>query len=97
MLHEFISGVGEQEALNSLNDLPAFNGMKPTQTMSPHLTALYDTYIKELSTAHTHVIGNPVINQSLISSLQAIGAGKLTPEAAMQAVQATALAQQKAQ
>jgi raffinose/stachyose/melibiose transport system substrate-binding protein len=97
VLHEFISGVGEQEALNQLNDLPAFNGMKPTQAMSPHLTELYETYIKQLATAHTHVIGNPVINQSLISSLQAIGAGKLTPEAAMQAVQATAVAQQKAQ
>ena len=97
VLHEFISGVGEQEALNQLNDLPAFNGVKPQQAMSPHLTAVYDTYIKELKTAHTHVIGNPVINQSLISGLQAIGAGQMTPEAAMQAVQNTALAQQKAQ
>jgi raffinose/stachyose/melibiose transport system substrate-binding protein len=96
VLHEFISGVGEQVALDQLNDLPAFNGMKPSQSMSPHLTALYDNYIKELATAHTHTIGNPVINQSLISSLQAIGAGKMTPEAAMQAVQETALAQQKA-
>ncbi len=97
VLQEFISGVGEQEALDQLNDLPAFNGMKPRQQMSPHLTELYDSYIKQLAVAHTHVIGNPVINQSLISGLQAIGAGSMTPEAAMQAVQKTALAQQKAQ
>lgn len=95
VLKEFISGVAEQEALNQLNDLPAFNGMKPTQAMPAHLTEVYDTYIKELATAHTHVIGNPVINQSLISGLQAIGAKTMTPEAAMAAVQETALAQQK--
>ena len=96
VLHEFISGVAEQEALDQLNDLPAFNGKTPTQAMPAHLKEVYDGYIKELATAHPHVIGNPVINQSLISSLQAIGAGKMTPEAAMEAVQATAVAQQQA-
>lgn len=97
VLQEFVSGAGEQQALDQLNDLPAFNGKRPEQTMPPHLTELYDGYIKELATAHPHVIGNPVINQSLISALQAIGAGKTTPEAAMETVQATAASQQKAQ
>ncbi|MBV9785060.1 MAG: extracellular solute-binding protein [Acidisphaera sp.] len=93
VLHEMISGVGEREALNQLNDLPAFAGISPTQTLPPHLAEIYDTYIKQLGTARTHVIGNPVINQSLITGLQAIGAGQMTPEAAMAAVQATAVAQ----
>jgi raffinose/stachyose/melibiose transport system substrate-binding protein len=97
VLQEFISGVAEQEALDQLNDLPAFNGKAPTQAMEAHLKDIYDSYIKELATAHPHVIGNPVINQSLISVLQAIGAGKMTPEAAMEAVQATAVAQRQAQ
>lgn len=96
VLKEFISGVGEQVALNQMNDLPAFNGVKPTEPMSAHLQMLYDTYIRQLPLAHPHVIGNPVINQSLISGLQAVGAGKMTPEAAMAAVQKTALAEQKA-
>ena len=94
VLHEFISGVGEQEALNQMNDLPAFNGKQPSQTMPAHLASLYTSYIAQLATAHTHVVGNPVINQSLISALQAIGAGTMTPEAAMASVQKTALAQQ---
>jgi raffinose/stachyose/melibiose transport system substrate-binding protein len=96
VLEEFISGVGEQVALNELNDLPAFNGMQPTVPMPAHLKQVYDGYISQLPSAHPHVIGNPIINQSLISSLQAIGAGKMTPQAAMAAVQETALAQQKA-
>jgi raffinose/stachyose/melibiose transport system substrate-binding protein len=93
VLKEFISGAGEQEALNQLNDLPAFNGKTPAQTMPAHLSSIYDQYIKQLADAHTHVVGNPVINQSLISALQAIGAGTMTPEAAMASVQKTALAQ----
>lgn len=96
VLHEMISGVGEQVALDDLNDLPAFNGKTPTGPLPPHLQEIYDTYIKQLGTARTHVVGNPVINQSLISALQALGAGQMTPEAAMEAVQATAEAQAKA-
>ncbi len=94
VMKELISGVGEQVALNQLNDLPAFTGMKPQQTLSPHLQNLYDTYMRQLATAHTHAVGNPVVFQALVSGLQAIGAGSETPEAAMAAVQKTALAQQ---
>ncbi|HVB67632.1 MAG TPA: hypothetical protein VNE67_07225, partial [Acetobacteraceae bacterium] len=94
VMKELISGVGEQVALNQLNDLPAFAGMKPQQTLSPHLQNLYDTYMQQLATAHTHAVGNPVVFQALVSGLQAIGAGSETPEAAMAAVQKTALAQQ---
>ena len=92
---ELISGAGEQVALNQLNDLPAFNGMRPQGTMPPAVRKLYDSYIKELATAHPHQIGNPVIYQALISNLQAIGAGTKTPAAAMAAVQAVAQAQAK--
>ncbi|HUZ65050.1 MAG TPA: extracellular solute-binding protein [Acetobacteraceae bacterium] len=93
VIKELISGVAEQIALNQLNDLPAFNGMKPQQALSPHLQGLYDSYIQELATAHPHAVGNPVIFQTLVSNLQAIGAGSKTPEAAMAAVQKVAQAQ----
>ena len=97
VLKEFISGAGEQVALDELNDLPAFNGMKPTHPMSAHLTAaLRHLHQGNLPRRITHVIGNPVINQSLISGAAGDRRGKMTPEAAMQAVQETALAQQKA-
>jgi raffinose/stachyose/melibiose transport system substrate-binding protein len=96
VLQEFIDGVGEQQALDQMNDLPAFIGKAPSKPMPAHLTELYDNYISQLPTAHTHVIGDPVINQSLVSNLQGIGAGSITPEAAMHAVQEAALAQQKA-
>lgn len=93
VLKELISGVGEQVALDQLNDLPAFGGMKPSGTLPPEVQKLYDTYIAELATAHPHQIGDPVIYQALVANLQAIGAGTKTPEAAMAAVQAVATKQ----
>lgn len=90
VLKELISGAGEQVALNQLNDLPAFAGMKPAQTLNPHLQHLYATYIQELQVAHPHAIGNPVTFQALVANLQAIAAGQKTPAAGMAAVQAVA-------
>ncbi len=90
VLKELISGVGEQVALDQLNDLPAFRGMKPSQKLDPHLAPIYDSYIQELQVAHPHAIGSPVIFQALVANLQAIGAGQKTPAAAMAAVQAVA-------
>ncbi len=93
VLKELISGVGEQVALDQLNDLPAFRGMKPTETLNPHLQELYTSYIAELEIAQPHAIGNPVVFDALVSNLQAVAAGEKTPEAAMQAVQTVAQAQ----
>ena len=80
-------------ALDQLNDLPAFKGMKPSQPLSSHLQQLYDGYIAELAKAEPHQIGNPVIFDALAANLQAIGAGSKTPEAAMAAVQKVAESQ----
>jgi raffinose/stachyose/melibiose transport system substrate-binding protein len=97
VLKELISGVGEQVALDQLNDLPAFRGLKPSQTLSPHLQQLYDTYITELETAKPHAVGNPVVFDALVSNLQAIAAGSKQPAAAMAAVQSVAQAQAASQ
>lgn len=96
VLKELISGVAEQVALDQLNDLPAFNGLKPTQTLNPHLQDLYDSYIKELATAEPHQIGNPVIFNTLAADLQAVGASTKTPEQAMADVQKATQAQASA-
>ena len=96
VLKELISGVAEQVALDQPNDLPAFNGLKPTQTLNPHLQDLYDSYIKELATAQPHQIGNPVIFNTLAADLQAVGAGTKTPEQAMADVQKATQAQASA-
>ncbi len=93
VLKELISGAGEQVALNQLNDLPAFAGMKPTVALPAHLASLYRTYIAELKHAYPHAIGNTTIYEALVNELQAIAAGTVTPSAGMAVVQSTALAQ----
>jgi raffinose/stachyose/melibiose transport system substrate-binding protein len=93
VLKELISGVGEQVALDQLNDLPAFDEMKPTYKLPAHLQQLYDTYIAELQTAHPHAVGNPVVFEALVSNLQAIAAASKTPEEGMAAVQKVAQSQ----
>jgi len=97
VLKELISGVGEQVALNQLNDLPAFAGMEPQPALTGHLKDLYDEYVAELKTASPHSVGNTVVFDALTSHLQSIAAGNETPEAGMAAVQAVAEAQAKAQ
>jgi raffinose/stachyose/melibiose transport system substrate-binding protein len=97
VLKELISGVAEQVALDQLNDLPAFRGLKPTQTLDPALETIYRNYIAELETAQPHAVGNPVIFDALVSNLQALAAGNKTPQAAMEAVQTVAEAQAAAQ
>jgi raffinose/stachyose/melibiose transport system substrate-binding protein len=93
VLKEMISGVGEQVALDQINDLPAFGGMTPSHPLPAHLRQLYDTYISELQTAHPHAVGDPVVFQALISNLQAIAADSKTPAAGMAAVQTVAQSQ----
>ncbi|MGH7152670.1 MAG: hypothetical protein ACREF3_01980, partial [Acetobacteraceae bacterium] len=93
VLKELVSGVGEQVALNKIDDLPAFKGMEPQPALTGHIKELYDTYIAELVDAAPHHIGSPVIADALTAHLQAVGAGTETPEAAMAAVQKVAESQ----
>lgn len=91
---ELISGIGEQESLNQMNDLPAFKGFKPTVNIPSTVMDLYNKYMQEIQKAHNHNIGNPSVEQALDSNLQAIGAGTETPQQAMAKVQAAAQATQ---
>lgn len=91
---QLISGVGEQTSLNQMNDLPAFQGMHPTIALNSHILNLYHNYLKEMTVAHNHEIGNPTVAQALVSNLQSVAAGKESPSAAMQSVQKVAVAQE---
>lgn len=94
VLKELISGVGEQVAVNDLNDLPAFKGFKPEGQVSPDVMTLYNQYVQQVQQAQNHAIGNPTVQQALVANLQAIGAGTETPAQAMAKVQAVAASQQ---
>ncbi|HXX36573.1 MAG TPA: ABC transporter substrate-binding protein [bacterium] len=94
VLKSLISGPMEQESLNSLDDLPAFAGMKPTIPLSPHLMSLYQQYINLLPHTQSHQIGNPDVAQALVTAMQSVAAGKLDPTTALKQVNSVAVAQQ---
>ncbi len=95
VLKSIVSGRMEQQALNTLNDLPAFAGFKPTIPLTRHLNALYTRYLKILPHTISHEIGNPVIGQALVNAMQGVASGKLTPSQGMASVNAVAIQQEK--
>lgn len=94
VIESLVSGPMEQEALNALDDLPAFAGMKPTIPLSPHMMNLYQQYIALLPHTQSHMIGNPDVAQALVTAMQSVAAGKLDPKAALEQVNSVAVAQQ---
>jgi raffinose/stachyose/melibiose transport system substrate-binding protein len=93
VLKSLIQGGMEHQALNTLNDMPAFKGLKPTTSMTSHLRKLYARYEAILPHTVSHEIGSPEISQALVNAMDAVAAGRLSPKAAMAEVNRTALKQ----
>lgn len=94
VLKSIVSGQMEQQALNTLNDMPAFSGFKPTIPISAHLRNLYDKYLTILPHVISHEIGNPAIQQALVNAMQGVASGKLQPLAALKSVNQVAIQNQ---
>ena len=87
-LAELTNGVGLQEALNDLNDLPAFEGHSPKGDVTDHVKQLYDRFMTELPKAENQRFASPVVAEALDNALAGVAAGSLEPEAALASVQA---------
>jgi raffinose/stachyose/melibiose transport system substrate-binding protein len=87
VIKEWCTGVGEQQALNDLNDLPAFKGFAPTITIPAAIKASYNRYLGVLDQAQNQRIGDPRIENALHDALSGVAAGNITSQAALQKVQ----------
>ena len=83
-LAELTNGVGLQEALNDLNDLPAFRNHAPKGDVSEHTLALYDRFMSELPVAQNQRLADPKVSQALQDALAGVAAGSLEPKAALE-------------
>jgi raffinose/stachyose/melibiose transport system substrate-binding protein len=92
--HDLIVGPGAQVAVNDLAGLPAHDGLRPQLPLPGDVQRLYDVFRAQLGGAKPHVIGDPAVQEALMSALRAVAAGNETPEKAMQAVD-TAVRQQR--
>ena len=89
-LAELINGVALQQALNDLNDLPAFDGHAPRGDFSDHVLTLYDRFMSELPVAENQRFAQPKISQALEDALSGVAAGSLEPLEALETVQKVA-------
>ncbi|MGX8011660.1 ABC transporter substrate-binding protein [Mesorhizobium sp. ORM8.1] len=87
-LAELTNGVGLQEALNDLNDLPAFDGNSPKGDITDHVKDMSARFMADLPKAENQRFASPAIAEALDNALAGVAAGSIEPEAALAAVQA---------
>lgn len=87
-LAELTNGVGLQQALNALNDLPTIPGYAPEGDISAHTKAMYDRFMADLPKAENQRFASPAVAEALDNALAGVATGSLTPEAALAQVQA---------
>ena len=87
-LASLTNGEALQEALNDLNDLPAFAGHEPKGDVSDHVKAMFDRFMSDLPKAENQRLANPTVNDALENALAGVAAGSLEPAAALKGVQA---------
>lgn len=87
-LAELTNGVGLQEALNDLNDLPAFDGNSPKGDITDHVKEMSARFMADLPKAENQRFASPAVAEALDNALAGVAAGSTEPEAALAAVQA---------
>ena len=91
VLADWISGAGAQELINTFNDLPAYKGLEPQQYTSDNQKAVWDLFTKKWmpNVKYARQLRDSAVKSALENALAAVAAGEMTPEAAMQSVQAS--------
>lgn len=87
-LASLTNGEALQEALNDLNDLPAFAGHEPKGDISDHVKQMSARFNADLVKAENQRFAVPAVAEALDNALAGIASGSIEPEAALAAVQA---------
>jgi raffinose/stachyose/melibiose transport system substrate-binding protein len=77
-----------QEALNDLNDLPAFVGHEPMGDVSDHVKQMSARFMADLPKAENQRFAAPAVAEALDNALAGVAGGTIEPQAALAAVQA---------
>lgn len=89
-LASLTNGAALQQALNDLNDLPAFAGHEPQGDVSDHVKEMSARFMADLPKAENQRFANPKVAEALDNALAGVAAGSLKPEDALAAVQKAA-------
>jgi raffinose/stachyose/melibiose transport system substrate-binding protein len=87
VIKSWIAGEAEQQALNDLNDLPAFKGFAPTIKVPAAITGQYHAYLGVLDRTQNQRFVDPRISTALDDALAGVAAGKVSASGGLSAVQ----------
>jgi len=87
VLESFAAGEGIQQAVNDLNNLPAFKGIAPQGNIPQTIKDQVEKYSSVLDVAKNQRIGSPKIENALQNALSGVAAGQLKPTEALDQVQ----------
>lgn len=87
VLESFAAGEGIQEAINDLNNLPAFKGIEPQGDIPQFIKDQLNKYSSVLDIAKNQRIGSPEVENALQNALAGVASGQLSPEEALEQVQ----------
>jgi raffinose/stachyose/melibiose transport system substrate-binding protein len=87
-LASLTNGEGLQQALNDLNDLPAFAGHTPQGDVSDHVKEMSARFMADLPKAENQRFASPAVAEALDNALAGVADGSLKPEDALAKVQA---------
>ncbi len=86
-LSSLINGEALQQALNDLNDLPAFQGHIPKGDISEHTLDLYNRLMADLEVAENQRIASPKISEALENALAGVASKDLTAKEALEMIE----------
>jgi raffinose/stachyose/melibiose transport system substrate-binding protein len=87
VLEAFAGGVGIQQAVNDLNNLPAFKGISPMGNIPANIKEQAGRYASVLDKALNQRLSSPEIENALQNALAGVAAGQLKPEQALATIQ----------
>jgi raffinose/stachyose/melibiose transport system substrate-binding protein len=87
-LASLTNGEALQQALNDLNDLPAFDGHSPQGDVSDHVKDMSKRFMADLPKAENQRFGSPAVAEALDNALAAVASGSMDADAALKSVQA---------
>ena len=88
VLSSFIGGKANQEAINDLNNLPAFKGIAPQGSIPANLKTQINAYASKLDVAVNQRIASPEVEIALQNACQGVASGQLTIKKALSDLQA---------
>ena len=89
VMTDWIAGEGGQKLVDTMNDIPAVEGLAPSEFTSDKQEEIWNTFVDDWmpQVEYSRYFDNPKLDQGVADALSAVATGEKTPEEAAEAVQ----------